>query len=249
MRRALVTLALLCTVRGVALAGPPYETDDPAPTDYRNYEIYFHVDYYRVGQAIQGDVGTLEVNYGLFPNTQFSVSLPTVFAAGTIGSGYGLGDIGIGLKYRFIQETQTSPQISFYPQITLATGNPMAGLGEGHGTLLLPLWAQKSIGPWTFFGGGGVIFDRQPGQPASAWQDGLAITRDVSAATNVGIEIYHSGAYAFIPAHTDIGVGYIGDIGAYHAIVFSGGPSLGISAAAHAYLGYEWRLGPSDARE
>lgn len=157
---ALLALALATSAGGRAFAGPPYETDDPDPTQYRNYEIYFHVDYRRVDDDIESDAGTLEINYGLFPNTQFSVSLP---------------DLEIGIKYRFIRETSTTPQVSFYPSI------------EG-ATLFLPLWAQKSLGKWTLFGGGGLLLGGS--SPRSAWQDGLAITRDLSAATNVGVEIF-----------------------------------------------------------
>ena len=39
--RALLFGAVLCAGATVpALAGPPYETDDPEPTAYRHYEIY-----------------------------------------------------------------------------------------------------------------------------------------------------------------------------------------------------------------
>lgn len=241
---AALALVCWCAATAAARAGPPYETDDPDPTPYRQYEIYFHVDYHRIDDDIAGDAGTLEINYGLFPNTQFSVALPTVFAPANGDTRYGFGDFEVGLKYRFIQESAASPQVSFYPSVTFATGSETAGLGEGHGTLLLPLWAQKSIGKWTFFGGGGVLFDHDSRGPASGLEDGLAITRDLSAATNVGVEIFHSEAVGLNPAYTDLGLGYIGEIGNNHAILFSFGKAVTSPASAHAYLAYEWRLGP-----
>ncbi|MGH7736416.1 MAG: hypothetical protein ACREMP_00875 [Candidatus Tyrphobacter sp.] len=241
---ALLALTLASSAAGCAVAGPPYETDDPVPTTYRHYEIYYHIDYHRVASDIEGGVGTLEINYGLFPNTQFSIALPGRFASAMGSTNYGFGDFEVGLKYRFIQESAGSPQVSFYPSITLATGNAQAALGEGHGTLFLPFWAQKSFGKWTVFGGGGLLFDRSATHRSPALQDGIAITRDLSAATNVGIEIFHSASVAGRPSYTDVGVGYIGDIGAYHEILFSAGRALGSKPSAHGYLAYGWRLGP-----
>ena len=100
----------------------------------------------------------------------------------------GMGDLEIGLKYRFVPETAGRPQVSFYPSVTIATGDASSGLGVGHGTLFLPLWAQKSWGKWTIFGGGGLQLDREPGGDI-AWHEGIAVTRDIGA-TNIGIEVY-----------------------------------------------------------
>lgn len=90
-----------------------------------------------------------------------------------------------------------------------------------------------------------MLFDRAQGGPPSAWQEGVAVTRDLSEATNVGVEIFHSAASCTTPQYTDLGVGYIGEIGALHAVLFSAGRALGRAPPAHAYLAYEWRLGPT----
>jgi hypothetical protein len=229
-------------VRTFAWAGPPYETDDPVPTDYRNYEIYLHSDYHRVGDSIDGSIGTLEVNYGLLPNTQFSFAILAAFSPPPGPTQYGLGDVEVGLKYRFIPETAGRPQVSIYPSVTFATGNPNNGLGEGHGTFFLPLWAQKSYGPWSIFGGGGLQFDRE-GSAETSWREGLAVTRDVGA-TNLGVEVFRATpGGALQPGYTDIGFGMIGQIGAYHALLFTIGRALE-PESVHGYAAYEWRLGP-----
>lgn len=230
-----------------ASAGPPYETDDPDPTAYRNYEIYFFTQYHRVGPNIDtGSVGTLETNYGCSPNTQCSITIPGAFAPQSAGTRYGLGDIELALKYKFVPEDAGRPMVSFYPSVTLATGNPTQGLGEGHGTVFLPIWAQKSYGKWTIFGGGGLQLDRQAGQLAS-WREGLAITRDLSEGTNVGVEVYRSTQNPSTPqGYTDVGVGIISSVGADHGIVASFGRALA-PASFHAYGAYEWRLGPKES--
>lgn len=246
MRLLFWVAVLACSMTALASAGPPYETDDPDPTQYRNYEIYYYGDYHRVGENINGSISTLEFNYGLFPNTQFSFDIPGAFSPTPQGTQYGLGDIGIGLKYRFVAETAGRPQISFYPSITLATGDPRNGLGEGRGTLFLPLWVQKSYGAWTIFGGAGLQLDRE-GSTQASWHEGIAIARDFGETTNIGVEVYHQTPDGVAqPSYTDLGVGYIHDIGKYHAFLFSFGRALA-PQSLHGYAAYEWRLGPSGA--
>jgi hypothetical protein len=227
------------SLHAVAYAGPPYETDDPEPTDYRNYEIYLYGDYHRILENIAASAATLEFNYGVLPNTQFSVSIPSSSSS----AGNGIGDLEIGLKYRFVPETLGRPQISFYPSVTVATGDAATGLGEGHGTLFLPVWGQKTWGKWTIFGGGGLQLDREAGGDLS-WHEGIAITRDVGT-TNVGVEVYRQTPQGVtLPGYTDIGVGMISEVGKYHAWLWSFGRALA-PESVHAYAAYEWRLGPA----
>ncbi|MDE2028222.1 MAG: hypothetical protein KGJ11_06750, partial [Candidatus Omnitrophica bacterium] len=59
-----------------AFAGPPFETDDPEPTDYKHWEIYASSGYEYSG--INGksySLPELEADYGLLPNVQLSVNI------------------------------------------------------------------------------------------------------------------------------------------------------------------------------
>jgi hypothetical protein len=225
------------------LAGPPYDTDDPAPTDYRNYEIYS-------GAATHQDVGVatselpfLEINYGLMPNVQFSAHFGDAqqTTPGT-PSAYGLEDFESGLKVRFMQETARSPQISFYPQVTFATG--ASGVGQGHGTLFLPLWAQKTVGKVTIFGGGGFDFDRDETGNGD-WQAGLAATYPLSPDDTIGMEFTRTTPHDDY-AQSDIGVGYTHMLGAVHGLLFSAGRSYGSQPHYRGYAAYGWFLGPAN---
>ena len=143
-----------------------------------------------------------------------------------------------------LTETRTRPQLAFYPSFTLATGAQRFDLGPGHGTLLLPLWTQKSSGKWTVFGGGGLLLDSAVPH-GHTWIEGVAVTRDVSEKTNVGVEVFHSGSVADVPAYTDLGVGLIHDLGALHGVLFSAAVNVAGVRSYHAYAAYEWRLGPT----
>jgi hypothetical protein len=69
----------------------------------------------------------------------------------------GYGDTPISFKYRFIQEDKEGwrPQVAVFPLVQLPTGDHSRGLGAGHVLAFLPIWAQKSFGDWTTYGGGG----------------------------------------------------------------------------------------------
>ncbi len=99
----------------------------------------------------------VEVNYGALPELQLHAIVPAAIAW---QSGepvqYGLGDIELGAKFRFVDEGDWRPQIGTFPLVLLPTGSSERGLGTGTTQVLLPIWVQKTLGPWTTYGGGGV---------------------------------------------------------------------------------------------
>ena len=60
----------------VALAGPPFQTDDPEPIDFRNYEFYTFAAW--DGTAVESDtVGpAVEFNWGALPNVHLHIIVP-----------------------------------------------------------------------------------------------------------------------------------------------------------------------------
>jgi hypothetical protein len=245
MRWILGLLALCATAVPLrALAGPPFDTDDPAPTDYRNYEIYSGVTTHQDTGVGTAELPFLEINYGLMPNVQFSVHAGDAQQiAPQTTSAYGFEDFETGLKVRFVQETAHAPQISFYPQVTVATG--VSGVGAGHGTLFLPLWAQKTIGKVTVFGGGGFDFDRDATGNGD-WQAGLAAMYPVTPDDTIGMEFTRTTPHDAY-SQSDIGVGYIHMLGAVHALLFSVGHSYGTQPHYRGYAAYGWFLGPANS--
>ena len=118
----LVALALILPMQ--AFAGPPYNTDDPEPTEHKHYEVFVASEYNRNVEGKSGTKPHIEINYGLVPGVQIGVSIPYAFSNPTHEkSHYGLGDIEVSLKYRFIQETKTTPMVSFFPAYKSHTGN------------------------------------------------------------------------------------------------------------------------------
>jgi len=176
-----------------AFAGPPFLTDDPEPTDYQHWETYLYGTGEHTGGAYLIYGPALELNYGALPDTQVSLTVPmTAVGGGGTPNAYGLGDILTGVKYRFVHETNGWPQISFYPQVTLPTGDAHLGLGNGRPWYLLPLWLQKSWGPWTTYGGGGEALNSAPGQRSYPF-GGWLLQRDIGEQVTLGGEFYAQG--------------------------------------------------------
>jgi len=258
MRRIRVAFALLIAfatmfVAAPAVAGPPYVTDDPDPTDYRHWEIYAPgFTYTNAGWGrVYASLPFAEFNYGALPNIQVSVAftqtderLPRTNIGASSDhlpgtSTYAYNDTSFGIKYRFVQETAGRPQISFYPSVDIpATG--------GHAVLFLPVWLQKTTGPWTAFGGGGVYVNPGPVNRDYSFVGG-ALTRTISSATSIGAELFHQGADTIGGSDTTgANLGLVSQVGAYHALLFSFGRSLAGPPTFSAYAAYEFALGPTN---
>ncbi|MBZ5502905.1 MAG: hypothetical protein LAN59_11840, partial [Acidobacteriia bacterium] len=173
MMKVVCGLLLALLSPAIASAGPPFQTDDPQPIDFNHYEFYAFgaADGTALGTGTTGPA--IEFNWGALPNLHLHIVIP---AAGVLpannpallplGAGpnaFGLGDVELGVKYRFVQETKRRPMIGVFPMFEAPTGNPNKGLGVGKGWAKLPVWIQKSFGPWTTYGGVGENVNNAPG--------------------------------------------------------------------------------------
>jgi hypothetical protein len=179
---------LVATCLQSVQAGPPYVTDDPEPTDTHQFENYFYVQGTRAAGSFADPGVGIEINYGAFANTQLSWSIPLNLNPGPGGMGQVWAPFGGGIKYRFVQEDSEGwrPQVAVFPQIFIPIGsaahsNPI--------TELLPIWLQKSFGPWMAFGGGG--YTRNPGSNNRNFAVyGWALQRQISHKLELGVELF-----------------------------------------------------------
>jgi len=197
MRKQLILAAALLSAAAPALAGPPFVTDDPEPVDYQHFEINtaMQATYFKDGRV--GDWPNMDINYGLLPDVQFHVNLFAPFAKVSGDSfRYGYGDTEVGLKYRFIEEDEEGwrPQVAIYPAIDLPTGLAREGLGVGHTRVFLPVWAQKSFGDWTTYGGGGYWLNQHGDTDRNYWFMGWTLLRKFSEEWTLGGEIFRQTA-------------------------------------------------------
>lgn len=198
-------------------AGPPFRTDDPEPVPYRHGEVYL----FSTGTATAGGttgVGpAVEANYGILPDTMVHLVVPMAFDFPSGAASHsGIGDIELGVKYRFVHQTGGVPDIGIFPLVELPTGNDENGLGNGRAQYFLPLWLQKDFGEWSVYGGGGYWINPGPGNRNFGFT-GIVVQRQITEKTFLGTEIFHqtaatAGGKATTAFNLGGGVGLVGNL-------------------------------------
>jgi hypothetical protein len=193
LKRILAALVVFCCT--IARAGPPFLTDDPEPVERGHTEVNLAM---QVSHADSQRAGTLsaDVNYGCAREMQCHVAVPLAFASlPGAPSQAGLGDVELGVKYRFFDRPHDGVMAAIYPTAFLATGDASRGLGNGHTQFLLPVWVQKTLGPWTWDAGAGYLVNQAP-DARNSWYLGLLAQRSFGDRLRLGAEVFHRTALA-----------------------------------------------------
>jgi hypothetical protein len=223
-------------------AGPPFNTDDPEPVQYRHWEYYISsMNTFKPGEW-SGTSPHLEMNYGLVPNVQLHVLLPMNYNYSQHhAADFGYSKTELGVKFRFIQETKKSPQIGTFPIIEIPTIRDKE-FGNGKFQIFIPVWAQKSWGKVTTYGGAGYWIN--PGtNNKNYYFSGWEIQYDISAVVTLGEELYYHSADAIGNKQvTAINIGgFINATKKFH-IIFSYGHSLANEIMVSSYIGLLWTI-------
>jgi hypothetical protein len=240
----------------VRAQGPPYQTDDPTPVDYKHYEAYIFggvsgtpVAYGTLGPAF-------EFNWGAIPRVQIHVILPLggsfpsnnpVYAPSGVGPrAFGLTDMEFGVKLAIIKQTKYCPQIGTFTMLEIPTGSYSKGLGEGKAWYKLPAWVEKEIGPWTLDGGVGYALVRQVDFRDFLY-GGFLVKREINKKLELGAEVFSHAREGLAAPQTQSST--LIDAGGYYhfknpdfQFLFAYGHSVAGQTENYAYLGlyYTW---------
>jgi hypothetical protein len=227
-----------------ACAGPPFVTDDPEPVDFEHYEINIAA----VGNFAQGGrsgaLPTIDFNYGIVPDVQLHFTVADDFdKLGHSATRFGYGDTELGVKYRFIEEDEEGwqPQISLYPNIEIPTGSATKQFGTGELRTYLPIWLQKSFGPWTSYGGVGYWINpsSSTAPEKNYWFAGWTLLRRIDDNWNLGGEIFWQSVNGEIAGTgTGFNLGGEYDINETYHILFSAGRNLEDPTKFNAFSAY-----------
>jgi hypothetical protein len=257
----ILALPLLVAFSSPALAGPPFQTDDPQPIDFRHYEFYVFGNWDATRVESDTSAPAVEFNWGALPNVHLHIIVPaaglipsnnpSLAPAGVGPKAFGLGDIELGIKYRFVQESKHRPMVGTFVMFEIPTGSAAKGLGVGTTWYKLPLWAQKSFGPWTTYAGGGETLVKAPGYrkyPFAGW----LVQRDLGKKWTLGTEVYYHGPEGIATAQTRPST--LVDFGGYYKIRDEGfqllycyGHTVIGQRENYAYLGLYWTWGNKKA--
>ena len=223
-------------------AGPPFDTDDPETVRFKHWEYYISsINDFQTGEW-SGTAPHIELNYGLIPNVQVHLLLPMNYNyARPHGSDYGYADTEFGIKYRFVQETESAPQIGTFPILEIPTIKN-SEFSDGKMKIYIPVWLQKSWGKLTTYGGAGYWIN--PGANNKNWIfSGWEIQYDFSEFITLGGELYYHTADTKI-TRSETGFNLGGSINPtekFH-FIFSFGHTLTKDNTFTSYLGLLWTI-------
>jgi len=227
----------------VAAAGPPFLTDDPEPVEYQHHEFYIASQRTKTADGAAGTLPHLEYNYGAAPDVQLHVIAPYVFShpeGDTHQKGW--GDVEVGVKYRILQETDSSPMVGVFPIVVTSTGDADTGLGNGATQVFLPVWLQKRWGEWQSYGGGGYWINRATGAK-NHWFFGWQLQKDITGRLTLGGELLHStGQVVDEGSSSGFNLGGSYHFDEHNHLLFSAGRGLTNASLTNkfsSYLGYQ----------
>jgi hypothetical protein len=218
----LTAAAVALALATPAWAGPPYVTDDPAPTELHRWEVYVFTAGSHVRGSTEGAAG-FDLNYGAAKDLQLTAVFPTEYEDDG-GFHAGWGDVELAAKMKVLHQEGFGADVALFPRIFLPTA-PRHGAAR-HASLLLPIWAGKDFGDWHVFGGGGYMVNPGVGN-RDFWQAGIAATHDLSDRWIVGGEVYWQGADAAGGkdfAGINLGVAY--RLTEHWSLLAAGGPGI-----------------------
>ena len=240
-----VAFAVVCLLPRivVAQAGPPYQTDDPDPVPYHHWELYLVTQDALAGKELDGSA-QVEANYGALPWLQLHAVVPLAYAHPEGGATWwGMGDVELGAKARFVTEGRWRPMIGTFIMTEWPAGSATHGLATPSVHVLAPLWFQKSFGAWSTNAGGGYLFDFDKVN-GSYWATGWLLQRQLSARATVGTELYHTNAHGDTPASLLSNVGLVFNLTEHDQLLVSVGRNVSGPRTLQTYIAYYVTGGP-----
>ena len=235
---------IVCLFEEDTFAGPPFLTDDPEPVPFKHWESYLFSTADATPEGTSGSGPAFEFNVGALSDLQLHLVVPLTYVSPeSERRAYGLGDIELGFKYRFIEETGGHPMVGLFPVLEIPSGDADRGLGNGRTWGKLPVWLQKNWEPWTTYGGGGYVIN-----PASEARNyffgGWLLQREFGERLTLGGEVFaqersskDSGSFALF----NFGGSF--KITPNFQLLFSGGHTFAGDRHMVGYLGLYWTGG------
>jgi len=220
--------------------------DTPLPTPYERVTLDFHSSFSQTKGGGVANLPALMANVGVYPDLQFFAVVPpaTLATPKHLPSHYGYGDVRLGVKYRFVHETETLPNVALYPKITFPSGDAKKGLGNGAWIGRLPLWIQKKYGKWSVTTGGGYYINNAK-QARNYPFGGVLIQLQITKYLMLGNEFVGEGKINSndrAKLISNFGGSYFFNPNSF--LAFSVGHSIAGSKKFVAFLGYGIAWGP-----
>ncbi|MCX6257263.1 MAG: hypothetical protein NTW49_05100 [Bacteroidia bacterium] len=218
-------------------SGPSFNTDDPQPVQLNHWEYYLSsINTFKPG-IWSGTCPHFEVNYGLISDVQVHLLLPlNYYYIPHHNIDFGYADTEFGVKYRFVQETNNSPQIGTFPILEIPTIKNDE-FSDRSVQIFIPIWIQKSWNKFTTYGGIGYLINPGSNNKNSVFS-GWEIQYDFSEFVTLGGELYyHSADSQDSKSVTAFNIGGSINASSITHFIFSAGHNLTNERFISAYVG------------
>lgn len=198
MRRVLRTVYLVfLSVITLNVAGqeggPPMLTDDARVTDLKEWEINTSINT-SVADGWMLSVPHIDLNYGLLQNLQLKAEAPFQLRFHNKEVRSELGDVILGVKYRFLDEEKYFVSAATFPQVSVT----------GTTGYLIPVFIEKTIGRFLIGQGTGYFLgNKSPNQ----LQLGTLVGYRASEKLHVMLEYFSETHH--VPHHQNLYNGYV----------------------------------------
>jgi Putative MetA-pathway of phenol degradation len=220
-------------------AGPPFVTDDPEPPPPGGWEINVPFIPERTPGKTEVDAPLFDLNYGL-PNIQLKLEIPVAIVHNdNDGTAAGVGDLLIGVKWRFLNNERSQVQFGIYPQLLLPTGDRGRGLGDGGSAFVFPLLAQRNWEKWTLYGNVGYWWQGAD-DTRNYFYAGAVLEREINKRLELGVELFgNSPKERGGRSEMAFNVGGTWKLSKHFNLLFSGGRDIVGDTHAMAYIGFQ----------
>lgn len=235
-RRSLLVLAAAWSLASPCTAGPPFVTDDPEPTEFGHWEIYDFLAGSHVPGESDGQLG-LDINYGGAPDLQLTATVPLDYLHRG-STEIGVGNVELGAKFRFLHQQEGSllPDVAFFPRLITPTAGRL--FGTRHLSILLPIWAERDLGRWSIFWGGGYDINPGAGQRDFATA-GAAVSRAIGKRLTIGVEAdWHGRDADDARSFAGVNVGATYRLSQHWSLLASAGPGVEHARSEGSYSFY-----------
>src|SRR5690554_4202387 len=132
--------------------GPPMYSDDARVADYKEWEINTSFNTV-ISRPSEFSIPHIDLNYGVYHDLQLKIEAPLIM---TVAQGektvFGIGEIGAGFKYRFLDEEKYYISAATLPQYFFN--------GDNDG-MLIPVFLERTFGKFLLGPGVGYFFGEQ----------------------------------------------------------------------------------------
>jgi len=201
-----------------AFAAHPLITDDTGTMGTGKAQLEMNGEYghdKEDGVTVKTTQGDACFSYGLSDSVDLVVNLPYLHyrekSEDATISENGFSDTSIELKWRFYEHDDVS--LAIKPGLTLPTGDDDKGLGAGKATYSLFFIASQEMDPWGFHLNLGYIRNENTqDDEKDIWHASIAstfaITEDLTAVANLGVESNPAKLDSTDPAFALVGLVY-----------------------------------------